>query len=117
MRFEVCSEGVVSIKEQYDDFHLSWLDLYYYLEDHGIFIGSTEDLKTIDPTLYTRLLKNEVKYIACTLLSDVDGKPIGVLGHTWQKDINMNMYYDKIKDNLLEERGAIATYLTPIKYK
>lgn len=117
MRFEVCQEGVPSIKEEYEDFHLSWLDLYYYLEDNMIFIGSTEELKSIDATLYHRFVKNGVKYLACIMLQDDSGHPIGVLGHTWTGDITIESFKGKLRDYLIEDRGAIKEYLKPISYK
>lgn len=117
MRFEVCQEGVPSIKEEYEDFHLSWIDLYYYLEDHVMFIGSIEELKPIDLTLYTRFKKHDVTYLACIMIQDDSGHPIGVLGHTWCSDVSIKVYKNKIRDYLLEDRGDIKSHLKPINYK
>ena len=46
MRFEKCVNAV-SIKEDYVDFNLTWLDMPFYLKENETFIGSIEDLKLV----------------------------------------------------------------------
>lgn len=117
MRFEMCKEGVESIKEQYLDFPLSWIDLYYYLKEHKTFIGNVEKLKSVDKTLYDRFLKNDVHYVACILVQDEDGQPSGVLGYTWTDETHIQKYEDKIREYLWEDKGTLKSYLKPIIYK
>lgn len=117
MRFEKCREGISSIKEQYLDFPLSWIDLYYYLKENKTFIGSIEELKSVDATLYERFKHNDVHYIACVLIQDESGQPSGVLGYTWTGETNIHNYENKISEYLWEDRGVLKAYLKPITYK
>lgn len=57
MRFELCNDEVESIKNQYDDFNLTWINLPYYLKENEVFIGDIVKLDSIDSTLYTQLEK------------------------------------------------------------
>lgn len=82
MRFELCEEGIHSIKEQYDNFHLSWLTLPDYLKAHTTFIGDSTALESLDHVLYDRFRKNNIEYLACILLKDNIGTPTGILGFT-----------------------------------
>lgn len=57
MRFELCGTGIKSIKNQYNNFNLTWINLPYYLREKEIFIGGLEELNVIDPTLCTQFEK------------------------------------------------------------
>lgn len=105
MRFELPRNGKF-VGPQYSDFNLTWIDLPYYLREHEMFIGSIEELKEIDVTLFTQLEKNDVKYIACVLIRDNSNYPIGVFGLTWE-NIPTRVTKDKIHDYLIEDRGTI----------
>lgn len=108
MRFEFCDTGVKSIKKQYNDFNLTWINLPYYLREKEIFIGSLEELNAIDPTLCTQFEKNGVKYLACTVIKDSSGYPIGVFGVTWGVvPPNIDALKDKIRNYLIDDRGDI----------
>lgn len=108
MRFELCSDSVKSIKNQYNNFNLTWVNLPYYLKEHDIFIGSLEELNNIDPTLCTQFKKNNISYIACTVIRDNSNYPIGVFGLTWTSiPPNIDSLKDKIHHYLIEDRGTI----------
>lgn len=47
-----------------------------------MFIGSIEDLKDVDRTLYESLKRRDTKYFAATRLSDESGASVGVFGIT-----------------------------------
>ena len=87
MRFELCDKQTKSIKEQYDHFHLSWLNLPDYLRIHDSFIGKLEE---VDPVLSRR---SSAKYIICKLIRDYSNVPIGIFGIS---------YLDKLPNKLLE---------------
>lgn len=112
MRFELCNDGVESIKDQYDDFNLTWLNIPYYLKENEVFIGDMVKLDSIDSTLYTQLKKNNVQYLACTVIRDSSGYPIGILGITW-KNIppNIDSLQNKIHNYLIDDRADIRTLI------
>lgn len=112
MRFELCNDEVESIKNQYNDFNLTWIDLPYYLKTNEVFIGDMVKLDSIDPTLYTQLKKNNVQYLACTIIKDNSGYPIGILGVTW-KNIppNIDSLQNKIHNYLIDDRADIKTLI------
>lgn len=107
MRFELCNDEVESIKNQYNDFNLTW-NLHYYLKTNEVFIGDMVKLDSIDSTLYTQLKKNNVQYLACTIIKDNSGYPIGILGVTW-KNIppNIDRLQNKIHNYLIDDREDI----------
>lgn len=108
MRFELCNSGVKSIQNQYNNFNLTWIHLPYYLKDNDVFIGSLEELWEIDPILYMQFETNGIKYVACTVIKDNSGYPIGVFGVTWEHiSANMEALREKIYNYLLEDRGTI----------
>lgn len=112
MRFEWCNDEVESIKNQYDDFNLTWINLPYYLKENEVFIGDIVKLDSIDSTLYTQLKKNDVQYLACTIIKDSSGYPIGILGVTW-KNIppNIDSLQNKIHNYLIDDRADIKTLI------
>jgi len=112
MRFELCNDEVESIKNQYNDFNLTWINLPYYLKTNEIFIGDIVKLDSIDSTLYTQLKKNNVQYLACTIIKDNSGYPIGILGVTW-KNIppNIDRLQNKIHNYLIDDRADIKTLI------
>lgn len=114
MRFELCNDEVESIKNQYNDFNLTWINLPYYLKTNEVFIGDIVKLDSIDSTLYTQLKKNNVQYLACTIIKDNSGYPIGVLGVTW-KNIppNIDRLQNKIHNYLIDDRADIKTLIQP----
>lgn len=112
MRFELCNDDVESIKNQYNDFNLTWINLPYYLKKNEVFIGDMVKLDSIDSTLYTQLKKNDVQYLACTIIKDNSGYPIGILGVTW-KNIppNIDSLQNKIHNYLIDDRVDIKTLI------
>ena len=55
-----------------------------------------------------QLETNGTKYIACTVIKDNSGYPIGVFGVTWEHiSANMEALREKIYNYLLEDRGTI----------
>lgn len=112
MRFELCNDEVESIKNQYNDFNLTWINLPYYLKTNEVFIGDMVKLDSIDSTLYTQLKKNNVQYLACTIIKDNSGYPIGILGVTW-KNIppNIDRLQNKIHNYLIDDRVDIKTLI------
>lgn len=101
MRFELCN-----------DFNLTWTNLSYYLKTNEVFIGDIVKLDSIDPTLYTQLKKNNVQYLACTIIKDNSGYPIGILGVAW-KNIppNIDSLQNKICNYLIDDRADIKTLI------
>ena len=112
MRFELCNDEVESIKNQYNDFNLTWINLPYYLKTNEVFIGDMVKLDSIDSTLYIQLKKNNVQYLACTIIKDNSGYPIGILGVTW-KNIpqNIDSLQNKIHNYLIDDRADIKTLI------
>lgn len=112
MRFELCNDEVESIKNQYNDFNLTWINLPYYLKTNEVFIGDMVKLDSIDSTLCTQLKKNNVQYLACTIIKDNSGYPIGILGVTW-KNIppNIDRLQNKIHNYLIDDRADIKTLI------
>ena len=82
MRFEKCLNNTVSIKSDYVNFNLTWLDLPFYLKENDLFIGSMDELKSIDSVLYGQLIAKNVDYLACILIRDETGDPQGIFGCT-----------------------------------
>lgn len=112
MRFELCNDEVESIKNQYNDFNLTWINLPYYLKTNEVFIGDMVKLDSIDSTLYTQLKKNNVQYLACTIIKDNSGYPIGILGVTWKNiPSNIDNLQNKIHNYLIDDRADIKTLI------
>lgn len=113
MRFELCRDKIPSIKAQYDDFNLTWLDLPYYLRDNEMFIGDMSEVKKIDKMMWIQLEKNCVEYLACIVIRDDSGRPIGTFGTTWSNIPELDKH--KIHDYLLSDRGEIKSLIKEIE--
>lgn len=112
MRFELCNKGVKSIKNHYDGFNLTWLDLPFYLKENEMFIGNLEELNKIDHTLCTQLEKNNVQYLACIIIRDSGGYPIGVFGVTWETiPTNIETLQNRIHNYLIDDRADIKNLI------
>ena len=108
MRFEKCANNIVSMKKDYVNFNLTWLDLPFYLKEHDSFIGNMNELKVLDQTLYNQLIPYDVDHLACIIIRDQYGDPKGIFGCTWGvTDIDMYTRTDKIRDCLYNDRGVI----------
>lgn len=108
MRFEKCGTNVESIKNEYVNFNLTWLDMPYYLMRNDLFIGNMDELYITDPVLHDQLEEYDVDYIACILIRDDNGDPQGIFGVTWpMTDIDISTRTEKIHDYLIEDRVAI----------
>ena len=109
MRFELCSEHAKSMRHNYDDFNLTWLNMPFYLKDHEYFIGSIDELKNIDSVLYNQLKEYNVEFVAFILLRTKDGMPSGIFGFTWPEVIiDLNTMRDKIHDYLIADRETVS---------
>jgi hypothetical protein len=108
MRFELCAEHSKSMKDQYVDFNLTWLNMPYYLKDHEWFIGTIDELKRVDKVLHDQLLPYNVDYVAFIILRDVENMPCGILGFTWPKTaIDLDTMRQKIHDYMISDRVKI----------
>lgn len=116
MRFELCADGVSSIKHQYNDFNLTWLDLPYYLKEHEYFMGTIDELYAIDKLLSTQLKKNDVQFLACTIIKDSLNKPLGIFGVTYLENPDEE-HIKKLHDYLLEDRVNVKILIQPNKLK
>lgn len=105
MRFELCYKAN-SIKTQYDNFNLTWLNLPFYLRDNEYFIGNVDELEEIDPMLALQFKKNNTYCMACIIIKDTYSYPLGVLGVTWDKEpenwatIKLEVYKFLLEDRL-----------------
>ena len=108
MRFEKCANNVVSMKKDYVNFNLTWLDLPFYLKENDSFIGNMNELKEVDQTLCNQLVPYAVDHLACIIIRDEFGDPKGIFGCTWSvTDIDMHTRTEKIRDYLFNDRGVI----------
>lgn len=108
MRFEKCLPNTVSMKSDYVNFNLTWLDLPFYLKENDLFIGSMNELERIDPVLHSQLLNKNVDWLACVLIRNEYGEPYGIFGATWpETDIDINTRVSKIHDYLIEDRIVV----------
>ena len=108
MRFEKCANNVVSMKSGYVNFNLTWLDIPFYLKENDWFIGTMDELKLIDQTLYNQLQPYSVDYMACILIRNDYGEPAGIFGCTWDKtDIDISTKSEKIRNYLVEDRIVV----------
>ena len=108
MRFEKCLPNPVSMKSDYVNFNLTWLDLPFYLKENDLFIGTMNVLQSIDPVLHSQLVNKNVDYLACVLIRNEYGEPHGIFGATWPKtDIDISTRVSKIHDYLLEDKMIV----------
>lgn len=111
MRFEFPRDGVVSIKKEFVDVHLSWFLIPQYLWTHRYFIGTIEEMEPIDNCMAKLLEKFKVKYVACIILRK-DNEPLGVLGVVWDNIEEVEYDKDTIRARLNNYAGKLEELLT-----
>jgi hypothetical protein len=113
MRFEEHMPEVEPVKYDHSNIHLSWLKLPNYLKQHSLFIGTVEEFKDVDRTLYDMFKPKGTRYIAAANLIDSYGHSVGIFGVAWNKEINLKELRNKIEQYMYEDRGIIQTYTQP----
>jgi hypothetical protein len=78
-----------------------------------LFIGTLEQLKDIDNTLYKSFNDVNTKYVAAINLVDRDGNAIGIFGVCWNEEISLDEFKPKIEKYLYEDRGILQSYVQP----
>lgn len=112
MRFELCKDNVSSIRDQYENFNLTWLNIPYYLREHDIFIGTSTELESIDKVLAQRFESNGIKYLACILIRNDSDIPIGIFGLTYSEiPDNIEEFKRYLYHSLYEHRGELKVLL------
>lgn len=112
MRFEKCLNNVESIRTDYVNFNLTWLDMPFYLKEHNIFIGDITALREIDPVLCDQLEPFNIHYVAFILLRNTNGDPAGIYGCTWgATEIDLDTKKPQIREYLVEDRVVIRSLI------
>lgn len=95
MDFEKVDDRSTFVADEYYNFSLTKYEMVSFLSESLLFIGTIEELKTIDKKLYLKLSSNNVKEIA---LIEVEGTetPLGILGVTWDTEGIVKKYRESI---------------------
>lgn len=96
------NRNVIFMADEFSDFPLTKYEAVTYLYDEKIFIGTIDELETIDERLSIKLKTNDVTQIA---LIEVWGEnqPLGVLGATWSNYEVLSTYKNDI-ENIIRQR-------------
>lgn len=82
MTYDVVSQGIEHVDNEYVNFSLSRFQFPTYLENKHIWLGTTEELSKIDDKLAHKLFSNDATYIALTQIHGVKNE-LGFLGLTY----------------------------------
>ena len=95
---------------EWGDLLISRFNLVSEFYAKGLFVGSIEEVATIDEKMAAKLISNDVKYMGCILLYGKN-KPLGILGVSTEKDSNLP--YEKIEHILLKYSHKILKSAKP----
>lgn len=70
--FEVLNEDTYPVAQQYQGVNLSLMPFASYLFEKGYWCGNTEDLKSIDKSLYHKIAGNGTEHFAACVIEGVD---------------------------------------------
>ena len=78
-----------------------------HTELYGLFAHPAKH--SLSPLMHNHSFeKNGIKYLACTVIKDSSGYPMGVFGITWETiPPNIDSLKDKIHNYLIDDRGDI----------
>lgn len=110
MTYEVSDEDSYDIDEEYSSINLSRFDLCYYLMDHDIWIGTVDELDTIDKKMSYRLRANETKYLCLIGIHGVEND-IGFYGFSYTRDVSDSIDRTSIVKGLLKNSQKAAALL------
>lgn len=99
----------VMIPEQYEKQQVSLSPIVGYLYHHSIYIGSVEELVTIDPMLASKLKLNGSTYIAMALMYTDSHVPLGVVGISFKETPKLDNY--ELLKRLDHDRSMIRQWL------
>lgn len=116
MTYEETRDRIPYISEEYEDLNMSKFNFPSYLYENRFFIGSIEEIYTIDKKLAMRLELNDVKYVGIILIhSNVD---IGFLMVSYLSEPTLTK--DQIYANLtyyVQEVGSYLDYAKQIEIR
>lgn len=109
MTYEVASDGVEHVDEDYINVSLSRFTLPYKLESTHIWLGSVDELKKIDEKLALKLASNDVTYLAISHIHGIRNE-LGFFGITYCKNTEPKSR-DIIMTKMVESSQKLSTLL------
>ena len=109
MTYEESEYNVDDVDDEYMNINLSRYKFPMYIKNHGMFVGSVDELRSIDPKLAKKLDSDDVTYIAIVSINGTEGE-IGVFGVTY---CNGRQPKDKdvIRGVFMTETQKLSNYL------
>lgn len=86
MRLEEVRDGILHVDTEFKDFSVSMYPFLEYLFNTGMFIGTVDDIKSLDSRLYYKLKINDTEHLAWVALY-YGRRPLGILGMSWTGDL------------------------------
>lgn len=80
--YEVVNDGIPPVSDQYQEVNLSLYPFTDYLRTNGYWYGRTESLKSIDKSLYYKMMSNGAEEFAGCLVEGID-EPLAFLFVTY----------------------------------
>ena len=104
------NRDVVFMADEYSDFPLTKYETVTFLYENKIFIGTVNDLMSIDQRLATKLAASNVTQVA---LIEVwgDNQPLGILGVTWGEHEVIDTYGEQIKNVIYQHSHKVRSIL------
>lgn len=107
--FEVLNDETYPVAQQYQGVNLSLMPFASYLFEKGYWCGDTEDLKSIDKSLYHKIAGNGTEHFAACVIEGVDS-PLAFLFVSFNK-IEDEHNCKEIRENLRHLSLEIALLL------
>lgn len=107
MTYEHTRDRIPYVSDEYEDLNMAKFTFPYYLYEHKLFIGSVEEIYSIDKRLAMRLDMNNVKYVAIIYVRG--SSDIGFLMVSYMDKPNVSN--EKIHDSMIYYVQEIGAYL------
>ena len=107
MTYEHTRDRIPYVSDEYEDLNMAKFTFPYYLYEHKLFIGSVEEIYTIDKRLAMRLEMNNVKYVAIIYVRG--SNDIGFLMVSYMDVPNVSN--ERIHDAMIYYVQEVGSYL------
>lgn len=100
MTYEEINNVTFSVSDEYSNISASRYSIFHYLSEHLFFVGTIDELMSIDNKMAYKMAANEAAYVGFKLINGVN-EPLGIIGVTYSTrhdtlSINKNDVMNKL---------------------
>lgn len=115
MTYEEINKVTFSVSEEYSNVSASRYSIFHYLSENLIFVGTINELMSIDNKMAYKMAANEATYVGLKLINGVN-EPLGIIGVTYStRHDTLSINKNEVMNKLLFYSDKISILLDKAK--